>query len=165
MDLSHLLVPPSDFLAREKTSQAFRDALHDQYKSSNSSKKKRRQAEQAERFMIPHQSSSRSLHAEFHSSASSFQGTLNAHGSSSSLQFGGPDAFVRELPRPVQREPSQNTLLNALDEEISSRLAAEKLAAIGHNSARSVMSFPAHQTQQPHWSRSDGPMSAEPKNF
>ena len=31
-----------DFLAREKTSQAFRDALHDQYKSSNEAKKKRR---------------------------------------------------------------------------------------------------------------------------
>lgn len=31
-----------DFLAREKTSQAFRDALHDQYKSSNAAKKKRR---------------------------------------------------------------------------------------------------------------------------
>jgi hypothetical protein len=31
-----------DFLAREKTSQAFRDALHDQYKSSNTAKKMRR---------------------------------------------------------------------------------------------------------------------------
>lgn len=31
-----------DFLAREKTSQAFRDALQDQYKSSNTAKKKRR---------------------------------------------------------------------------------------------------------------------------
>lgn len=31
-----------DFLKREKTSQAFRDALHEQYKSSNSQKKKRR---------------------------------------------------------------------------------------------------------------------------
>jgi hypothetical protein len=36
-----------NFLAREKTSQAFRDALHDQYKSSNSAKKKRRQVMQA----------------------------------------------------------------------------------------------------------------------
>lgn len=36
-----------DFLAREKTSQTFRDALHDRYKSSNISKKKRRQEEQA----------------------------------------------------------------------------------------------------------------------
>jgi hypothetical protein len=36
-----------DFLAREKTSQSFRDALHDRYKSSNLSKKKRRQEEQA----------------------------------------------------------------------------------------------------------------------
>lgn len=36
-----------DFLAREKTSQAFRDALHDRYKSSNLSKKKRRQQEHA----------------------------------------------------------------------------------------------------------------------
>lgn len=34
-----------DFLAREKTSQAFRDALHERYKSSNVSKKKRRQKE------------------------------------------------------------------------------------------------------------------------
>ena len=31
-----------DFLSREKTSQAFRDALHDKYKSSNESKKSRR---------------------------------------------------------------------------------------------------------------------------
>jgi hypothetical protein len=36
-----------DFLAREKTSQAFRDALHERYKSSNISKKKRRQQDQA----------------------------------------------------------------------------------------------------------------------
>lgn len=36
-----------DFLAREKTSQAFRDALDGRYKSSNFSKKKRRQEEQA----------------------------------------------------------------------------------------------------------------------
>jgi len=36
-----------DFLAREKTSQAFRDALHERYKSSNLSKKKRRQEEQS----------------------------------------------------------------------------------------------------------------------
>jgi hypothetical protein len=35
-----------DFLAKEKTSQAFRDALHERYKSSNVSKKKRRQEEQ-----------------------------------------------------------------------------------------------------------------------
>jgi hypothetical protein len=35
-----------DFLAREKTSQAFRDALHERYKSSNVAKKKRRQEEQ-----------------------------------------------------------------------------------------------------------------------
>jgi hypothetical protein len=36
-----------DFLAREKTSQSFRDALHERYKSSNLSKKKRRQEEQS----------------------------------------------------------------------------------------------------------------------
>jgi hypothetical protein len=36
-----------DFLAREKTSQAFRDALHERYKSSNVSKKNRRREEQA----------------------------------------------------------------------------------------------------------------------
>jgi hypothetical protein len=35
-----------DFLAKEKTSQAFRDALHERYKSSNVSKKKKRQEEQ-----------------------------------------------------------------------------------------------------------------------
>jgi hypothetical protein len=42
-----------DFLAKEKTSQSFRDALHERYKSSNVSKKKRRQEEQTratERF-------------------------------------------------------------------------------------------------------------------
>jgi hypothetical protein len=33
-----------DFLSREKTSQAFRDALHNKYKSSNESKKQRRLA-------------------------------------------------------------------------------------------------------------------------
>jgi hypothetical protein len=36
-----------DFLAREKTSQTFRDALHEHYKSSSVAKKKRRQKEQA----------------------------------------------------------------------------------------------------------------------
>lgn len=36
-----------DFLAREKTSQAFRDSLHDKYRSSNSFKKQRRQRESA----------------------------------------------------------------------------------------------------------------------
>lgn len=35
-----------DFLAREKTSQAFRDALYDQYKSSNTAKKMRRLQDQ-----------------------------------------------------------------------------------------------------------------------
>lgn len=48
-----------DFLAREKTSQAFRDVLHDKYKSSNSSKKKRRQDEQAQKLFRAH--SARSL--------------------------------------------------------------------------------------------------------
>jgi len=48
-----------DFLAREKTSQAFRDVLHDKYKSSNTAKKKRRQEEQAEKLF--RSSSSRSL--------------------------------------------------------------------------------------------------------
>jgi hypothetical protein len=37
-----------EFLAREKTSQAFRDALHDSYKSSNSSRKKRRKTKNVE---------------------------------------------------------------------------------------------------------------------
>jgi hypothetical protein len=39
-----------DFLAREKTSQAFRDALHDKYRSSNTAKKLRRQVEQIDRL-------------------------------------------------------------------------------------------------------------------
>jgi hypothetical protein len=34
-------------IPQEKTSQAFRDALHEQYKSSTVAKKKRRQREQA----------------------------------------------------------------------------------------------------------------------
>jgi hypothetical protein len=34
-------------ISQEKTSQAFRDALHEQYKSSTVAKKKRRQREQA----------------------------------------------------------------------------------------------------------------------
>lgn len=44
-----------DFLAREKTSQAFRDALHDLYKSSNTSKKKRRHAERTGRQVSQYQ--------------------------------------------------------------------------------------------------------------
>jgi len=36
-----------DFLAREKTSQCFRDALHERYRSSTKSKKQRRQVELA----------------------------------------------------------------------------------------------------------------------
>jgi len=51
-----------DFLAREKTSQAFRDALHDRYKSSNLSKKKRRQEEQAKTH---HQAYSKIGRSEF----------------------------------------------------------------------------------------------------
>ena len=51
-----------DFLAREKTSQAFRDALHDRYKSSNLSKKKRRQEEQAKSHQ---QSYSRTVRSEY----------------------------------------------------------------------------------------------------
>jgi len=43
-----------EFLAREKTSQAFRDALHDSYKSSNSSRKKRRKTKKTDKA-IPNQ--------------------------------------------------------------------------------------------------------------
>jgi hypothetical protein len=46
-DESGIWYEVGDFLAREKTSQAFRDALHDRYKSSNVSKKRRRQDEQS----------------------------------------------------------------------------------------------------------------------
>jgi hypothetical protein len=42
--------PDCDTQQREKTSQAFRDALHDLYKSSNAAKKKRRISEQARKL-------------------------------------------------------------------------------------------------------------------
>lgn len=62
-----------DFLAREKTSQAFRDVLHDKYKSSNTAKKKRRQEEQAEKLFRAH--SNRSLDtSSVHSVGSSHTG-------------------------------------------------------------------------------------------
>jgi hypothetical protein len=51
------------FLAREKTSQAFRDALHDKYKSSNSAKKKRRQASQAEKLQKAYSASNLAYNA------------------------------------------------------------------------------------------------------
>lgn len=47
-----------DFLAREKTSQAFRDALHENYKSSNVAKKKRRQQEVPREKVSKHHSDS-----------------------------------------------------------------------------------------------------------
>jgi hypothetical protein len=53
-----------DFLAREKTSQAFRDALSDQYKSSNSAKKKRRQVAQAIKFQRAHSASDLTCYSE-----------------------------------------------------------------------------------------------------
>jgi hypothetical protein len=67
------------FLAREKTSQAFRDALHDQYKSSNSAKKKRRQVSQAVKLQksysasnIGYDASAEPLDAEYTPSSKKF---------------------------------------------------------------------------------------------
>jgi hypothetical protein len=43
----HFSLFPLNLMIQEKTSQAFRDALHEQYKSSTVAKKKRRQREHA----------------------------------------------------------------------------------------------------------------------
>ena len=109
-----------DFLAREKTSQAFRDALHDQYKSSNTAKKKRRQAEQAEKLEQERQNSSRSLTFD----PSGFNVNQNAV-----MQ-------VRSF------EPSQDTLLGALDADITASFAQKQgLGISAQHSARSVVDF------------------------
>lgn len=90
-----------DFLAREKTSQAFRDALHDQYKSSNTAKKKRRQAEQADRS-IQDQGSSTSL---CYDGSSSYDGHSSYSLGQSNSMHGG-NRF------------DQDSLLGAFDVEI-----------------------------------------------
>lgn len=124
-----------DFLAREKTSQAFRDALHDQYKSSNTAKKKRRQAEHGEKGYLDHSSHS-SLN---HSSTSSI-----LQGSSSSLSFDPTGMHIMGKPTMVHSrnyEPLQDSLLGALDAELTAGFGGPKssIDIIGHQSARSVV--------------------------
>lgn len=124
-----------DFLAREKTSQAFRDALHDQYKSSNTAKKKRRQAEHCDKGYLDHSSTS-SLN---HSSTSSL-----LHGSSSSLSFDPTCSLHLGKPPIVHSrnfEPPQDSLLGALDAELTAGFGGPKstIDIIGHQSARSVV--------------------------
>ena len=124
-----------DFLAREKTSQAFRDALHDQYKSSNTAKKKRRQAEHGEKGYLDHSSHS----SICHSSTSSI-----LQGSSSSLSF-DPTGMPMGKPTMVHSrnfEPLQDSLLGALDVELTAGFGGRPKSSIdiiGHQSARSVV--------------------------
>jgi hypothetical protein len=132
-----------DFLAREKTSQAFRDALHDQYKSSNTAKKMRRQAEQTEKHpdLSPH-------------SSFSFEQPSNyGMGNEQTANYG-----MGKPPRMHQGryEPSQDSLLGALDVEISASLTGKSPYAqnsgsfhgSAQNSATSVVDFSPAQRQQ-----------------
>lgn len=134
-----------DFLAREKTSQAFRDALHDQYKSSNTAKKKRRQAEHYDKGYLDHSSTS-SLN---HSSTSSI-----LHGSSSSLSF-DPTGIMHLGKPPIVHsrnfEPPQDSLLGALDAELTAGFGGPKstIDIVGHQSARSVVELNGFRTHQP----------------
>lgn len=133
----------TDFLAREKTSQAFRDALHDQYKSSNTAKKKRRQAEQAEKLMFEQSSAT----------------SLSFHNSTNSLQFDHSGYGMNKPPMvPVNRyEPSQDSLLGALDVEISATLNHQKnFSNSGQNSARSVVDFGPTPIQQKSMQQQNG---------
>lgn len=72
-----------DFLAREKTSQAFRDALHDKYKSSNSAKKKRRQVARAVKFEKAFSTSDLGYDAK----SEPLDGPLDAYSSQGSSKF------------------------------------------------------------------------------
>jgi hypothetical protein len=121
-----------DFLAREKTSQAFRDVLHDKYKSSNTSKKKRRQEEQAEKLFRGN--SSRSLDA----------GSVHTAGSST---VGGPQdpSKLMRVDRPdmvgfTVEEASTDDLLGALDMQLASFFGGRKGLA-SQRSHRSVLEF------------------------
>ena len=147
-----------DFLAREKTSQAFRDALHDQYKSSNTAKKKRRQAEQTQKLLMGQHGSTRSLcfepryggidHQDSSRSLQSGYGGLEHQASSRSLQceptYGGMSQH-NMLVGGSNFEPSQDSLLGALDVELSASLAAQQnkqvLSINAQRSARSVVDF------------------------
>jgi hypothetical protein len=114
-----------DFLAREKTSQAFRDALHDQYKSSNAAKKKRRLVEQAQKL---------------HHSAPSLSTTTTAQPQTvaATANYSGTHHVA------LAAEPSLEDLLGELDSQTCSALAEENLTnkITFNNSAKSVMEFP-----------------------
>jgi hypothetical protein len=138
-----------DFLAREKTSQAFRDALHDQYKSSNTAKKKRRQAEHGEKGYLDHGYLDHSSHSSLnHSSHSSVP-----QGSSSSLSF-DPTGLHMGKPTMVHSrnyEPLQDSLLGALDAELTAGFGGPKatIDIVGHQSARSVVELNGLRIQPP----------------
>ena len=109
-----------DFLAREKTSQAFRDALHDQYKSSNTAKKKRRQAEQAEK-------------------------QVHEQGSSTSLCFDPNGSYNLTKPpmMPPKRFDQQDTLLGSMDSRGMMQMN------VNHATSRQIVDF-SQQSQYQH---------------
>lgn len=128
-----------DFLAREKTSQAFRDVLHDKYKSSNTSKKKRRQEEQAEKLFRAH--SNRSLDA----------GSVHTAGSTADCDYsvGQDSAKLMRLECPdltgfTVEENSSEDLLGALDMQLASSFGGRKGLA-SQRSLRSVMEVDRRQ--------------------
>lgn len=126
-----------DFLAREKTSQAFRDVLHDKYKSSNTSKKKRRQEEQAEKLFRAHSNRSLDCGASVHTANSTHS------------EFSSQEKFMR-IDRPEMiafsvEEPSPDDLLGALDKELANSFGGRKGLA-SQRSQRSVMEFDKRQT-------------------
>jgi hypothetical protein len=134
-----------DFLAREKTSQAFRDVLHDKYKSSNTSKKKRRQEEQAEKLFRTQ--SNRSLDgSSVHTTGSAIDTGNNYMSCHDSQKF-----MRMELPNLVGSnigEPSSEDLLSSMDDQLfpfggRKGLASQRLPS--QRSQRSVMEFDRRQ--------------------
>ncbi|KAL7570266.1 hypothetical protein ACA910_020688 [Epithemia clementina (nom. ined.)] len=112
-----------DFLAREKTSQAFRDVLHDKYKSSNTAKKKRRQEEQAEKLVRAH--SNRSLGANSLDASS-----VHSVGSSTTGDYMLSDSKLMRMERlersdsilnlgEAEDEGQHDDLLGGLDQDIA----------------------------------------------
>ena len=109
-----------DFLAREKTSQAFRDVLHDKYKSSNTAKKKRRQEEQAEKFVRAH--SNRSLGASSVDASS-----VHSVGSSTTGDYMLSDSKLMRIKRSdsilnlgeTEDEQQHDDLLGGLGQDIA----------------------------------------------
>lgn len=113
-----------DFLAREKTSQAFRDVLFDRYKSSNTAKKIRR-AEQAS-----------------HVSNNASYSSMVYDGNSSLSNLSQHQNFSFNL-----NEPSPDSLSSYLDKELANRSSGmdslQQLPNASHiRSATSVMEIP-----------------------